>query len=102
MEKLYNNFKISAIVTLILVVLAITWLLLDYYVLKDILADSSIFTNWEVLILKISLIVFGILIFSQLITLYYSFRIGRKGKNFAKQIEEAKQITVENEEAQNK
>lgn len=99
MEKLYNNFKISAIVTLILIILAITWILLDYYVLKDILADSSIFSNWEVLILKISLAVFGVLIFSQLITLYYSFRIGRKGKNFAKQVDETKQLTVENEEA---
>ncbi|NOX19193.1 MAG: hypothetical protein GXO87_13040 [Chlorobi bacterium] len=99
MDKLYNNFKISAVITLILIILAVTWMLLDYYVLKDILTDSSIFTNWEVLILKISLVVFGILIFSQLITLYYSFRIGRKGKTLSNQADETKKIAAENEQA---
>jgi len=89
MEKLYNSFKISSIITFILIILSITWLILDYYVLKDVLADEALFSTWELLILKISLAVFVILIFSMMITLFFSFRMGLKSKTLNKKIEHA-------------
>ena len=80
MDKLYNNFKISAIVTFILIILSITWIILDYYVLKDILSNETLLTGFEILILKISIAVFVCLILSFLVSLFYAFRIGIKSK----------------------
>ena len=81
MEKLYNNFKISAIITVILIILAATWIILDYYVLKDALTEGSQFSSLEILMLNISIVVFIVLIISQIITLFYSIRIALKAKS---------------------
>lgn len=86
MEKLYNRFKILSITTFILIILSITWIILDFYVIKDVLRDESLFSSWELLILKISLAVFVVLILSMLITIFLGFRIGSKGIVLSKKV----------------
>jgi NADH:ubiquinone oxidoreductase subunit 5 (subunit L)/multisubunit Na+/H+ antiporter MnhA subunit len=91
MEKLYNNFKISAIITGILIILAATWIILDYYVLKDALTEGSLFSSLEILMLNISIVVFIVLVISQIVTLIYSIRIALKARSMYTKVESEKE-----------
>ena len=97
MEKLTGKLKVSISISLIIIVLSITWLILDYYVLSGILTNSTLLSNFEVLILKISIGVFALLIISFLIIIYYALRVSAKAKselNKAKKENEKKEDIV--------
>jgi len=81
MEKLTGKLKVSISISLIIIVLSITWLILDYYVLYNIITNSTLLSNFEVIILKISIGVFALLIISFLIIIYYALRVSSKAKS---------------------
>jgi NADH:ubiquinone oxidoreductase subunit 5 (subunit L)/multisubunit Na+/H+ antiporter MnhA subunit len=81
MEKLINKLKNNSVISLIVGILALTWIILDYFAVKDIVAEYQIKFGLDLMLLWISgaaLLLFIIFVF---ITLYYSFRVIMKYKS---------------------
>jgi len=81
MDKLIRKLRGSIIFSVLVIILSISWLVLDYYILGKVIAGTDILTNFEVAILKISIAVFGLLIFTFLINIYYALRVSSKSKS---------------------
>jgi len=80
-DKIIGKLRVSIIVSVIVIILSVSWLVLDYYILGKIILTTNILTNFESAMLKISIAVFGLLIFTFLINIYYSLRVSSKAKS---------------------
>jgi hypothetical protein len=75
LEKLLGHIKTSSITTLILGIFALTWVVLDYFILKDVFASTTENQNVDKLLLIVSGVIFSIFLIATLINLYYVFRL---------------------------
>jgi len=80
-DKLIGKLRVSIFISVIIIILSITWLVLDYFVLRDVLTNAVVITDFGNIILKISIGVFGLLIITFLINIYYALRVARKAKS---------------------
>ncbi|MCF8305056.1 MAG: hypothetical protein K9I71_01405 [Ignavibacteriales bacterium] len=81
MEKLIKNAKTSAAITTILGILALTWIVIDYFVLKDILTQITEGMYFEKTLLTIGGIVLILFVFLVFIQTYYILRMSGKLAN---------------------
>lgn len=75
MEKIIRKLKISSIVTLILGLLSLSWLVLDYFLVKDYLNDPHFQLGWEWVIIIVSAVAVLSFHFAAFLTIYYSTRL---------------------------
>lgn len=81
MEKLVNKLRQSSIFAFIMLLLAATWLVLDYFVIQSIIYSYENIGNLEIIILKASMAMFAVFILAVVVLLYYVFRIRIKIEN---------------------
>ncbi len=81
MDKLIGKLRVSVFISVIIIILSITWLVLDYFVLNNMLKNNAVITSFENIILKISIAVYGLLIITFLVNIYYSLRVSGKAKS---------------------
>ncbi len=81
MDKLIGKLRGTIIISLIIIILSISWLVLDYYILGKVISGTGTLTNFEIAMLKISVAVFGLLIITFLINIYYALRVSSKSKS---------------------
>lgn len=91
MEKILSRLKTNSWVSLILGVLSLTWVVIDYFVIKEILRQYQIVLSFETILLIISAIAAVIFHISVFITLYYVMRFVLKYKSALKTADAAKQ-----------
>ena len=98
MDKLIGKLRVSAFISVIIIILSITWMVLDYFVLRNVLTKAAVITDFGNIILKISIGVFGLLIITFLVHIYYSLRVSRKAKSeinkVKNEIEKNKENTI--------
>ncbi len=75
MENLIRKLKISSVVTLILGLLSLSWLILDYFLIKDYLNDQRFQLGWEWGIIIVSAVAVLSFHLAAFITIYYSTRL---------------------------
>ncbi len=80
-EKLKRKLKSSALITLILGLISITWLIVDYFVVQTIITEGSLSKfSLEWILILISGLAFICFHISVFVTLFYAFRIVGKIK----------------------
>ncbi|OGU56248.1 MAG: hypothetical protein A2V66_02925 [Ignavibacteria bacterium RBG_13_36_8] len=75
MEKLINKLKTNSLISLIFGILSLTWVILDYFVIKDFVTEYKIKFGLDLLLLGVSAVAFLLFIIFVFIALYYSFRV---------------------------
>ncbi|MFC2136047.1 hypothetical protein ACFLTH_15640 [Bacteroidota bacterium] len=77
-EKLISKLKTSAVISLILGLLALTWVILDYFIIIDLIVEYKIKLSIYILLLALSGVAFAFFILFAFITIYYIFRTSIK------------------------
>ena len=77
-EKLIKKLKANAIISLILGLLALTWVILDYFIIIDLIAEYNIKLSIYILLLALSGIAFIFFILFVFTTIYNIFRTSYK------------------------
>ncbi|MBL1214198.1 MAG: hypothetical protein HND52_12635 [Ignavibacteriae bacterium] len=75
MEKLVNQLKTNSYIIIVLAILSLTWLLIDYFLLKGILADNNIALNYNWILITISIVVVVLFHLWVFILVFYSLRV---------------------------
>ena len=81
LENLISKLKTNAVISLILGLLSLTWIVLDFFIIKDLIQQNEIKLNIYILLLAFSAIAFVIFIIAVFITIYYIFRASMKYKS---------------------
>ena len=92
MEKILDRLKTISIIAFILALLSLTWLIIDYLVLKNIFGSIIDAHNLEGTLLLISGIATLLFTIVVLILLYYVLRVIMKYKSEKKKKEQATDI----------
>jgi len=74
LENLISKLKTNAVISLILGLLSLTWIILDYFIIKDLITQYEIKLSIYILLLALSGIAFFVFILFVFITIYYIFR----------------------------
>lgn len=75
MEKTLSKLKTSSIVSFIFAFISISWLIIDYFLLREIFRDAKIVLGFEMVLLIMSAVIFSVFIFSVFVTSYQTFRL---------------------------
>lgn len=81
LENLISKLKTNAVISLILGLLSLTWIVLDYFIIKDLILQNEIKLNIYILLLALSAIAFFLFIMAVFVTIYYIFRTSMKYKS---------------------
>ena len=77
-EKLISKLKTNAVISLILGLLALTWVILDYFIIYDLIVEYKIKLSIYILLLALSGAVFIFFVVFVFVTIYYIFRTSIK------------------------
>ena len=81
MENLISKLKGNAIISLILGLLSLTWIVLDYFIITDLINQYDVTLSIYILLLALSGIAFTLFIFFVFATVYNIFRTSMKYKS---------------------
>jgi hypothetical protein len=98
MEKLVNQLKTNSYIIIVLAILSLTWLLIDYFLLKGILTDNNIALNYNWILITISIIVVVLFHLWVFILVFYSLRVVIKYKS---ELKKAKAEEINKREGDN-
>ena len=97
-EKLISKLKANAVISLILGLLSLTWIILDYFIISDLIAQYEISLSINIMLLALSGIAFLVFILVVFVTIYYIFRTSMKYNSEQKKLDKkeipTKEITV--------
>jgi hypothetical protein len=98
MEKLVNQLKTNSYIIIVLAILSLTWLLIDYFLLKGVLSDNTIELGYSWILIVISIVVVAIFHIWVFILIYYCLRVVIKFNSEKKNSE----VTEINKSTENK
>lgn len=88
MEKIANRMRQISVFVFIMLLLSITWLFLDYFVFQGIISEFSEMRTFDIVLIKVSFVVFAIFFISVILLLWYGFRLRGKLEKSLDSIEE--------------